>query len=268
MAQERKSANAMTSYPLIEGYKLFQELGKGGFSVVYAGHPDGEESKLIACKIPHPKPEKKLELMRWKRGMKSYVNEVKILLELKKLGCPNIIKLINCVVSEGELKAIIFELCTNGDLVSYINHKCYEKFFKGQDVNVRNRGIFKNFQDALIFMHHHGYVHGDVKPENILIFPIKENEETKIIAKLCDFGGASRVSESGFTTCLFYSYEYKAPEIDGLNMNHTCKVDVWSFGKIVDIMYPDSALSRACLIEDVELRPNMEEVDIEALLEV
>lgn len=55
-------------------------------------------------------------------------------------------------------------------------------------------------------MKKHGYMHADIKPDNILV-----NKELNC-AKLCDFGSAADITDNEVTSYLVSRY-YRAPEI-------------------------------------------------------
>ncbi|XP_047514309.1 serine/threonine-protein kinase PRP4 homolog [Pieris napi] len=65
-----------------------------------------------------------------------------------------------------------------------------------------------------------GYIHADIKPDNILV------NDRKNVLKLCDFGSAFKVEENEPTPYLVSRF-YRAPEIIlGITYNHG--VDIWS----------------------------------------
>ena len=83
---------------------------------------------------------------------------------------------------------------------------------------------------ALSYLHSRGIMHRDVKPENLLI-------STEGILKLCDFGFARRMQESGDAGGKYTSYVatrwYRAPELlyKGASRGHYgTGVDIWAVG--------------------------------------
>lgn len=59
---------------------------------------------------------------------------------------------------------------------------------------------------ALKLLKRANILHGDIKPDNILV------SETKLVLKLCDFGSASHAHENEVTPYLVSRF-YRAPEI-------------------------------------------------------
>ena len=99
--------------------------------------------------------------------------------------------------------------------------------------------ITSDLVDALAYMHSHGVVHLDVKPLNVLL-----SKQGKV--KLCDFGFAQEVDESG-SVCLevaIGSKYYVAPEIlfGTHSTSYDYLVDVWSLGVVVHEMFSGRSL--------------------------
>ena len=92
------------------------------------------------------------------------------------------------------------------------------------------RDIFEKLVDAVNFCHFYGVLHGDLKPENVLVNVSHEGTIKDLV--LCDFGTAisdeipSNMSNIG-------TAGYQAPELfqDDSILNH--KYDCWSLGVIL-----------------------------------
>uniref|UniRef100_A0A0E0GCF4 Protein kinase domain-containing protein n=1 Tax=Oryza nivara TaxID=4536 RepID=A0A0E0GCF4_ORYNI len=92
---------------------------------------------------------------------------------------------------------------------------------KRQELGLQNEhNMFAQLIDSLIFMHRHGIVHRDVKPENILLeenFTPKKKQPPYII----DFHGG-----------WYGSLPYRAPELVNSYDRHNEKVDIFSIGMV------------------------------------
>ncbi|MGQ9591992.1 MAG: protein kinase domain-containing protein, partial [Planctomycetota bacterium] len=84
---------------------------------------------------------------------------------------------------------------------------------------------------ALEFLHTRGIVHGDIKPENILVTGLSEDEPASARAKLIDFGLARREKQFGGRNVVGTLY-YIAPEtITGSQVDR--RTDLYSFGCVL-----------------------------------
>lgn len=80
---------------------------------------------------------------------------------------------------------------------------------------------------ALAFTHAKGYLHRDIKPQNILV----DSSTNKVF--LCDFGSAKKFNKSENNVAYICSRYYRAPELIFANLEYDSSIDIWSYGCLV-----------------------------------
>lgn len=80
---------------------------------------------------------------------------------------------------------------------------------------------------SLNYIHSLGICHRDIKPQNLLIDPIK------CVLKLCDFGSAKILNPNEPNVSYICSRYYRSPELIFGARNYTTKIDVWSSGCVI-----------------------------------
>jgi serine/threonine protein kinase len=154
----------------------------------------------------------------------------------KMLSHPNIVRTENfCSFKDGRC-GIELELCSDGDLFDLVTPSST----KEMDEDAAHYIIIKSAL-ALEHMHAMGIVHGDIKPENVLLH--------KGEPKLCDFGFCERAGVVREGKALGTG-AYMAPElyVKATEFEVTTAQDVWSFGILLyAIIFADLPWERACL---------------------
>jgi serine/threonine protein kinase len=139
----------------IDKYRLLRPLGEGGYAEVYLGEHVFMKSyaavKLIS--IGRGQPEAVTQ---------SFLAEVQTIARLRH---PHIVRILDCGIDQqsGTLY-IVMEYAEQGSL--RVKHKPGEKVMLSQVV-----AYVKQVAAALAYAHAQGYMHRDVKPENVLIGP-------------------------------------------------------------------------------------------------
>jgi serine/threonine protein kinase len=93
-----------------------------------------------------------------------YSNEIKI---LSTLIHPNIIKVHDHYLDEYNKGVIEFKYYDDGDLLTFINSHVRVKHTHINNTDKIN--LFCTITDTLLFCHKHNIVHGDIKPDNIML---------------------------------------------------------------------------------------------------
>ncbi|MCJ1396795.1 hypothetical protein MMC18_009687 [Xylographa bjoerkii] len=105
------------------------------------------------------------------------------------------------------------------------------------------KSIARQLLQALAFMHGHGIVHTDIKPQNIVFTRLPDGFDTDLEVKLIDVGTASDVSNewSDQKDNIFW----RSPE-SWLEMPLTPAVEIWALGAIIGslLLGPESNLFR------------------------
>lgn len=127
---------------------------------------------------------------------------------------------------------------------------------EGKPLPVKQRlGIACQIADALQYIHSLGLSHRDIKPDNILISRSRNN------AKIIDLGLGDSEDSVIYKNSLG-TQQFGAPEQQVASASNS-KADVYSFGKILEMLLPEKryrSLCRECQQEDALRRPSMAEV--------
>ncbi|XP_043286528.1 serine/threonine-protein kinase PRP4 homolog [Venturia canescens] len=102
----------------------------------------------------------------------------------------------------------------------------------GKDVGLHVKAVRSYTQQlflALKLLKRANILHGDIKPDNILV------SESKLVLKLCDFGSACHAHENEVTPYLVSRF-YRAPEII-LGIPYDFGIDMWSVGCTIYELY-------------------------------
>lgn len=188
-----------------DGYIIKNVLGQGVFANVVRAVNKSNNTE-VAIKIIRNN-----ELM-YKTGLK----EVSILKQIAEADPDNkyhCIKFITHFMHKSHLSIVLEPLC--------MDLRCILKRYGKHGLNMKALASYsRQLLIALRFLKKLGVVHGDVKPDNILV------NEKKNVLKLCDFGSAANVDESEPTPYMVSRF-YRAPEIIlGIPYQHS--IDVWS----------------------------------------
>ncbi|XP_041914703.1 calcium/calmodulin-dependent protein kinase type II subunit beta isoform X23 [Alosa alosa] len=194
-------------------YQLYEELGKGAFSVVRRCVKlcTGQEyaAKIINTKKLSARDHQKLE------------REARICRLLKH---PNIVRLHDSISEEG-FHYLLFDLVTGGELFEDIVAR---EYYSEADAS----HCIHQILESVSHIHQHDIVHRDLKPENLLLASKCKNAAVK----LADFGLAIEVQGDQQAWFGFAGTPgYLSPEV--LRKEAYGKpVDIWACGVILYIL--------------------------------
>ena len=149
--------------------------------------------------------------------------EVQIMLRLS--GRLNVVNLRG-IFENSDYVFLVMDLCLGGDLFDFIalQHPsgCSEQLVAH---------VMLQVMTAIQCCHAAGVMHGDVKPENIMLCESGTNDP---LVKLIDFG-LSKITEGEKVTTIAGALCYMAPEV--LQRSYGCESDIWSAGCIMFMLF-------------------------------
>lgn len=191
-------------------YRLDSELAKEGFAQVWKG-TELETGRVVAIKG--------VERLATHRGDPATLSEAAI---LQAVAHPQIVALFAAPEFPTCVETLVMEYVGGGDLFDLVQHRDF-------DCEV-HRDFLSQLVSAVAFVHAKGFVHNDIKMENVLV----TSDLAQI--KLCDFGlsgrqGEVRVGKAQGTK------EYMAPELrevgHGVPYVVAASSDVFSLGVVI-----------------------------------
>lgn len=200
----------------IAGYRVEEEIGRGGMAVVYRAH-DLNLERTVALKLLAP------ELARDDTFRRRFAHESRV---AAAIDHPHIVPVFEAGETEG-LLYIAMRYVPGQDLRALEDRE-------GALAPVTAARIAIQVASALDAAHAHDLVHRDVKPGNILVAEGTDRDHPEHVY-LTDFGLTKKsLSLTGFTTVGQFvgTLDYVAPEqISGKPVDGRC--DVYSLGCVV-----------------------------------
>ena len=211
-------------------YNLTAKIGKGGTCQVYKGYPFEDSSKLYAIKI-YKEYNKKFYFKEI--SIHEILGENSLFLSMKKSGIgylhsqeDNFLFNRNEIIQTEKVYYVIEELAENGELFNYV----YE-LNKGFNDQICAK-IFLSIIKRVQILHKKGIIHGDIKPENVLV-------GNDLDIKLIDFGFSEKVKNSNYIinntegSDTYCSPETRRGHIQGYN---GIKSDIFSLGVLLFVI--------------------------------
>lgn len=194
-------------------YEIRSILGKGAFGQVLRCF-DHKTKEQVALKII-------VNTKEIEKQAKAETEILRLLNKDDKDGSSHIVRIIDSFMFRTHVCAIFEVLGQN--LYEFSKANMFRPF-PMRHVKV----IMKQVLVALSFIHKHGIVHCDMKPENVLLVP-GSNTNVRVI----DLGSACRVGQKHFD--YIQSRFYRAPEVM-LGIKYGPPMDIWSVGCIIGEM--------------------------------
>ncbi|MFU8802774.1 MAG: serine/threonine protein kinase [Bradymonadaceae bacterium] len=192
-------------------YRLLEELGQGGMSVVFRGM-DTTLEREVAVKMLHSHLAKKIE------NRQRFHREAKAIARLRH---SNILEVYDYSSENEDLACIVMEYIRGQNLRQFLEAH-------GPPPAEAVAAIAASLCHALEHAHDQGVIHRDLKPENVMV-----SSESAAV-KLMDFGIAHVIDAEAMTQTgsLMGSPAYMAPElIEGRKIDK--RADIFSLGTVL-----------------------------------
>ncbi|MHC4967655.1 MAG: protein kinase domain-containing protein [Planctomycetota bacterium] len=200
-------------------YKILQQIGEGGFGVVYMAEQQAPVQRRVALKIIKLGMDTRQVIARFEAERQA----------LAMMDHPNIARVLEAGATETGRPYFVMELVKGIPIVEYCN--------RGKLSTRQRLDLFLDVCHAVQHAHQKGVIHRDLKPSNVLV----TLHDTKAVPKVIDFGIAKATSHRLTEKTLFTEFryfigtpEYMSPdqaEISGLDVD--TRTDIYSLGVLL-----------------------------------
>lgn len=204
---------------MIGEYRIERKLGEGSFGAVYAGIQP-LIGKRVAIKLLHKRMSSEPEIVS------RFIDEARA---VNKIGHRNIIDVFSFGVYNGNQHYFVMEFCEGMTLGQLLQ-------LKKRLTPAEALPILRGIADGLDAAHQAGVTHRDLKPDNVFLVRIKDNQ---YFPKLLDFGVAKLAKEEGTqqtaTGIAIGTPRYMSPEqCRGKKVDH--RTDIYALGCVAHEM--------------------------------
>jgi serine/threonine protein kinase len=218
-AQESQVAGAFAPGMRVGPYKLLEEIGEGGFGIVYLAEQEEPVRRRVALKIVKLGMDTREVIARFEAERQA----------LALMDHANIAKVFDAGATESGRPYFVMELVRGVPITEYAD-------LNGLAANERLR-LFTMVCSAVQHAHQKGVIHRDLKPSNILV----TLEDGRPVPKVIDFGIAKatfgRLTEKTIYTRfrqLIGTPAYMSPEqAEMSSLDVDTRSDVYSLGVLL-----------------------------------
>jgi serine/threonine protein kinase len=158
-------------------YKLLQQIGEGGFGVVFLAEQERPVRRRVALKVIKPGMDTRAVVGRFEAERQA----------LAIMAHPHIAKVLDAGTTENGRPYFVMELVQGVPITDYCDQS---------NLATRERlELFVTVCQAVQHAHQNGIIHRDIKPTNVLV-AIQDGKPTP---KIIDFGVAKAIGEHSLT---------------------------------------------------------------------
>jgi serine/threonine protein kinase/tetratricopeptide (TPR) repeat protein len=200
-------------------YKLLQEIGEGGFGVVYCAEQQEPVRRKVALKVIKLGMDSKQVVARFEAERQA----------LALMDHPNIAQVFDAGTTDTGRPYFVMELVKGVSLTDYCNDAA---------LDMKSRlELFQTLCHAVQHAHQKGIIHRDLKPSNVLV----TLHGNLTVPKIIDFGIAKATSQRLTEKTLFTEFrqivgtpEYMAPEqAEYSALDVDTRADIYSLGVLL-----------------------------------
>ncbi len=204
---------------IIGPFKLLEQIGEGGFGVVYMAEQHQPVRRKVALKVVKPGMDTRQVVARFEAEQQA----------LALMDHPNIARVFDGGMTVGGRPYFVMELVRGIPITEYCDQN---------QVPVRERlGLFMTVCRAVQHAHQKGIIHRDLKPTNVLV----TRHDDRSVVKVIDFGIAKAIGRQLTEKTLFTNFAqiigtpiYMSPEqaqMSGLDVD--TRSDIYSLGVLL-----------------------------------
>jgi serine/threonine protein kinase/tetratricopeptide (TPR) repeat protein len=204
---------------VIGPYKLLEQIGEGGFGIVFMAEQTAPVKRKVALKVIKPGMDTRQVIARFEAERQA----------LALMDHPNIAKVLDAGATETGRPYFVMELVRGVPITSY----CDEHLLSPRE----RLKLFLDVCHAVQHAHQKGIIHRDIKPTNVLV----TQHDDKPVVKVIDFGVAKATSGQLTDKTLFTGFAqlvgtplYMSPEqasMSGIDVD--TRSDIYSLGVLL-----------------------------------
>ena len=204
---------------VIGPYKLMEQIGEGGFGLVFVAEQQQPVRRKVALKIIKPGMDSRDIIARFEAERQA----------LALMDHPNIAKVFDAGATESGRPYFVMELVKGIPIVEYCDQ---------QQLTTRERlDLFLSVCQAVQHAHSKGIIHRDLKPSNVLVAP----HDGVPVVKVIDFGVAKAIGQQLTDKTIYTRFTqmigtplYMSPEQTEINaLDVDIRSDVYSLGVLL-----------------------------------
>lgn len=203
----------------IDGYKLLEELARGGMGVVFMAEQKVPVRRQVALKVIKPGVDTREVIARFDAERQA----------LSLMDHPNIATVLDAGTTDKGRPYFVMELVRGQPITTYCD--------QNQLSATQRLELFLPVCNAIQHAHQKGIIHRDIKPSNVLV----AEYDGRPVAKVIDFGVAKAINQT-LTEMTFFTgfgqilgtFEYMSPEQSRVNqLDVDTRSDVYSLGVLL-----------------------------------